>query len=90
MLPIAVIFLFGLLGILFISAVVYVISKLVFDNRTDKALSKRYSPVRVTSMVAGVMLAGLLIVCICFSLFSINIESGYEISEETVSNDIGI
>ena len=92
------IFLFGFLGILFISAIVYIISKLVIDNRTNKALAngsnepgrKMHSPVRVTLMVASVLLAGLITVCICYSLFSFDTERVKEISAETANYEIGI
>lgn len=98
MLPIVVIFLFGLIGIMFISAIVYIISKLVIDNRTNKALAngsnepgrKMLSPVRATSIVAGVLLAGLIMVCICYSLFSLNTESVKKISAETANYEMGI
>ena len=95
---IAGILLLGLTVILFISVIVYVISKLVFDSRTNKALAnggngsgrKMLRPITVASIAGGIMLAGLIMVCICYSLFSINTASSKESGAETVSYDIGI
>ncbi|MBP5774836.1 MAG: hypothetical protein J6W36_03990 [Clostridiales bacterium] len=96
--PSAVILILGLIVILFISVIVYVISKLVFDSRTNKALAnggngsgrKMLNPVQITSIVAVVMLVGLLMVSSCYSMFSINRESGIVRLKENSVYDIGI
>lgn len=70
MTPDVTIEIYGSLGVIIISAIIYIISKMIFDRRTNKALAndgnvsgrKMLSPVAVTAIAAAVMLIGLAVV----------------------------
>lgn len=70
MTPDVTIEIYGSLGVIILSAIIYIISKMIFDRRTNKALAndgngsgrKMLSPVAVTAIAAAVMLIGLAVV----------------------------
>lgn len=84
MVAIGVIIILGIIGIAVISIIVYIISKLIFDSKINKALAdggnasgkKLFSPVKITMAVAGGLTIALLGLCVCFSLFAALVDSG--------------
>ena len=86
-------FLVGFLVITVVSVVTYIVSKIVFDRRTNDALAsgnvkqkKMLRPIAITGIVAGV----LFVIFICFAVITASLtatygvvkESGIEVAEE--------
>ena len=83
------IFLVGFLVIIIASVVTYIVSKIVFDKRTNNALAggngkqkKMIRPIAITGIVAGV----LFVIFVCFAAICVSLMATYSTVTESVTS----
>ena len=83
-----VLFIVGFFVITVASVITYIVSKIVFDRRTNNALSsgsgkqkKMLRPIAITGIVAGV----LFVIFICFAAITASLMATYEVVKESGS-----